>query len=52
MHPFKVTFTLCGIVYATIGFWAVLGGFSASAAISVAGLALCYAGWSLSDRYL
>lgn len=52
MNSFKLCFVVLGLMYATIGVLAVAGGLSASIVISVLGMLLCSAGWSISDRYL
>ena len=52
MNPYKTIFVFMGLIYGGLLTWAVAAGLAGSMAISVCGLLLCLAGWSLADRYL
>lgn len=52
MNPFKVAFSLFGLVYIVLLVWASLAHLNTSIVISVSGVLMCVAGWFMSDAYL
>jgi hypothetical protein len=48
MNPFMTTFFFLGLMYAAIGVWSFVMGFTASMGIGIAGVLFCYLGWRFS----
>ena len=52
MNPYMLAFLVMGIIYATIGVWALVAHLTGSLVLSAFGLMVCGAGCKISDLYL